>query len=274
MTKRITFSFGKNWQGFLKNFDEDRLKIAESSITEFLPANQIKNKSFLDIGCGSGLFSFAAFKIGAKKIVSFDVDPYSVLCCKYLRNKAQNPPNWETMNGSILNKDFILKLSKFDVVYSWGVLHHTGKMWKSIKNAASLVAPNGYLFITLYHKDIHLLGSKFWHMVKQLYNMLPKIGKLFLDSSLMLASIAVMIKRLQNPLKMIKEYRFKRGMDWKTDIKDWLGGYPFEYTNVDEVQYFFKKHFPKFSLIKVKPVTYVMALDWYLFKNTTSPQES
>ncbi|MCZ6594898.1 MAG: 50S ribosomal protein L11 methyltransferase, partial [Bacteroidetes bacterium] len=117
----MTFSFGKNWQNFLKSFNDDRVKTAELSITEFLQLRSLQGKSFLDIGCGSGLFSYAAFNLGAKQIVSFNLDPFSVECCNYLHKKADSPNNWDIYEGSILDYNFISKLSKFDIVYSWGV---------------------------------------------------------------------------------------------------------------------------------------------------------
>ena len=103
MEHKQTFSFGRNWQTFLRNFDEERVKVAELSLVDFLNMPDLRGQSFLDVGCGSGLFSYAAFKLGAKSIVSFDLDPYSVECCKYLRDKADNPPHWKVLQGSDLD---------------------------------------------------------------------------------------------------------------------------------------------------------------------------
>ena len=104
MKEKITFSFGKNWQKFLKCLTKTKLKNAELSLTDFLKSKNLKGKTFLDIGCGSGIFSYAAFNLNAKKVVSFDVDPFSVACCKYLHKKAGEPKNWEIYRGSILDE--------------------------------------------------------------------------------------------------------------------------------------------------------------------------
>lgn len=127
------FSFGRNWQDFVKNYlNEHRIEIAIKSLTDFLGFNDLRGKSFLDIGCGSGLFSYCAYILGATYIISFDVDIYSVECCKLLHQKAGNPSNWQIYHGSILDNKFLSKLQKADIVYSWGVLHHTGSMWEAI----------------------------------------------------------------------------------------------------------------------------------------------
>src|SRR5687767_14492573 len=106
----------------------------------------------MDIGCGSGVFSHAAYTLGASRIVSFDIDPLSVRCCELMKQRSSNPPHWDIRHGSILDPAFVRSLPKCDVVYSWGVLHHTGDMWTAIRNAASLVKPGGRFFIAIYNK--------------------------------------------------------------------------------------------------------------------------
>ena len=225
--QKITFSFGKNWQNFLKNVDEERIETAKVSVKEFLNLKDLNGKSFLDIGCGSGLFSYGAFLLGARKIVSFDLDPFSVECCKYMRQKAGSPARWTVGEGSVLNHDFVSKLEKFDVVYSFGVLHHTGKVFEAIKNAASLVNKGGYFYIVLYNKGPK---SKMWLAIKKLYNWLPAIGKRALEVLYMILYFIAWILKGKNPITEVKTYKSQRGMDWKTDIIDWLGGHPYEPT--------------------------------------------
>jgi 2-polyprenyl-3-methyl-5-hydroxy-6-metoxy-1,4-benzoquinol methylase len=120
MTSKQNFSFGRNWERFLESLDEDRVNRAAQSLTEFLNVSDLQGRSLLDVGCGSGLFSYAAFKLGAKRIVSFDVDPFSVQCCLHLHSLASSPGNWKICEGSILDKAFVSSLGNFDVVYSWG----------------------------------------------------------------------------------------------------------------------------------------------------------
>jgi len=270
MNQEQNFSFGRNWQRFLESLDEDRLNIAAESLTEFLNLSDLQGKSFLDIGCGSGLFSYAAFKLGAKRVVSFDVDPFSVQCCRHLRSLAGSAENWLICEGSILDKTFAGSLGNFDIVYSWGVLHHTGNMWESIINSGELVAPNGYFYVALYNKIMSRNGSAawihgFWLSVKKLYNAHPLLGKFVLEPAAMGAYLAMVAARLENPVKHVRNYRSHRGMRWSTDATDWLGGYPYEFATVEEVFKFVAKKFPDFILTNVK-TTSGRGLNWYLFR--------
>lgn len=265
MVEKITFSFGKNWQNFLKSVNKDRLRNAELSLTEFLGCKDLKNKTFLDIGCGSGIFSYAAFALGAKRVVSFDFDPFSVECCKYFHKKANNPKNWEVYPGSILDKNFISKLGKFDIVYSWGVLHHTGDLWNAIKNSAKLVKEKGYYYIAIYNKVGGTVGSEFWLNVKKNYNASPLIIKRLLESGYIMTWFMAHLVRFENPVKNIKNRKSLRGMNWRVDINDWLGGYPYEFATVEEIFKFMKLNFPDFQLINIKTTNWV-GNNTFLFK--------
>jgi len=261
-----TFSFGKNWDSFLKNLNDERVRNAECSLKEFLNMETLQSKSFLDIGCGSGLFSLAAYSLGAQKIVSFDVDPLSVDCCQYLRQKANEPFHWSVFQGSILDDQTVDKLGAFDIVYSWGVLHHTGNMWKAIGNSAKLVKENGLYYIAIYNKNEGMFGSRFWTAVKKTYNACPSLGKFCIEILYIAAAITKDILRLKNPVKTITKYQSRRGMHWMTDVRDWLGGYPFEFASPEEILSFVRKNFPDFRLQNIKTTNSALGLNWFLFQ--------
>jgi len=231
-----------------------------------LGLDNIKNKSFLDIGCGSGIFSYAAFNLGAKEIYSFDIDNLSIKCCNYFYNKAGNPKNWKILKGSIIDNIFLSRLKKYDVVYSWGVLHHTGEMWKAIENSASLVDRNGYYLIAIYNKVQGRMGSTFWLKIKKIYNNSPVAGKFILEIIYIAAYFLLNLLKFKNPSRLIRDYKSNRGMNWRRDITDWLGGYPYEFATVEEIFKFVKTKFPNFNLVNIN-TTNGLGNNSYLFKN-------
>lgn len=247
-----SFSFGRNWQYFLRLLDDDRVHRAEQSLIDWLGLPDLRGKTFLDIGSGSGLFSLAAFRLGADRVVSFDVDPYSVACTRYLYERAGKPPQWEVREASVLDTAFLAQLGQFDIVYSWGVLHHTGAMWQAVRNAAALVAPGGMYYIALYNRTTGLASSERWLRVKQFYNRAPGLGKRALEGAYATLFIMRLLARRQNPVHYIRTYRSERGMNWWTDVRDWLGGYPYEAATPSEVIAFMSHTFPHYTVARTQ----------------------
>lgn len=234
------FEFGKNWRSFIQTLTQEQIQVAESSIKEILECEDLTNKSFLDVGSGSGIFSLSAKRLGAKKICSFDYDPDSVGCTKELKSKYFNDDtNWSIVEGSVLDKQFLCSLGQFDIVYSWGVLHHTGQMWDAIKNIEPMVSDGGVIHISLYN-DQEIM-SKFWTAVKKAYcsNVALKWLILLIFFPLFfIAEVALGVIKYGNPLTHLARHK-RRGMAWFNDWVDWLGGYPFEVATPDEVIDFF-----------------------------------
>src|SRR5438067_12600662 len=160
------FEFGKNWARFLGSLDDNRIAQAEASLRTMLETSDLEGKSFLDIGSGSGLFSLAARRLGAR-VHSFDFDVASVLCTRGMRDlRSPDDPDWKVEQGSILDPDYVSALGTFDIVYSWGVLHHTGAMHRALQVAASLVAPEGLFAFALYRRT---LMCRLWRWEKRWY---------------------------------------------------------------------------------------------------------
>lgn len=262
---KVTFSFGKNWRNFVHScLNERRIQKAIESLSDFMGLQTFKGLTFLDIGCGSGLFSLAAYRMGASEIVSFDYDPFSVKCCEYLKEKEGNPANWIITEGSILDADFLENINKADIVYSWGVLHHTGNMWQAIRNAASLVNPGGMFFIAIYNRVGGPFGSKTWLKLKRVYNKSPRIIKLVIEYSFISLIILKMLLTFRNPVSEIKNYKKNRGMNFITDIRDSLGGYPYEYASAGEIFNYCNKEFG-FILKNLNTVN-SLSLNEFLFR--------
>ena len=230
----------------MKTLTDEKIEEAKKSLVEFLGGmDRIKNKTFVDIGCGSGLFSLVAIKLGASKVVSVDVDDFSMACVRHLREKENNPESWKIKKGSALDKNFINSLGQFDSVYSWGVLHHTGEMYKAFDNVKNLIKPDGYFYLAIYNKNTKckLEGtSEFWLKAKKIYNESSNVVKKIMELIYSGYFILGLLANFKNPISYIKNYQTTRGMNFFTDIKDWLGGYPYEYASVQEIKDYFKKY--------------------------------
>jgi 2-polyprenyl-3-methyl-5-hydroxy-6-metoxy-1,4-benzoquinol methylase len=238
------FSFGKNWKNFLKNLTGEKIEEAEKSLVEFLGGKEnISGKTFIDIGCGSGLFSLAAYRLGAKRVVSVDIDDSSVACVKYLNKKNNSPEQWTIKTGSALDKKFLSSLGNFDIVYSWGVLHHTGNMYQALENVTLLAHTESKLYIALYNDNQRFIEgtSKFWLKAKMIYNKCSSLEKRFFQLIYTTYYIIGLTLNFVNPIAYIKNYHSLRGMSFMTDIKDWLGGYPYEYATTEQITEFFAK---------------------------------
>jgi 2-polyprenyl-3-methyl-5-hydroxy-6-metoxy-1,4-benzoquinol methylase len=232
------FSFGSNWNKFLKQLDDRRIQEAEQDLRRFLDTDRLDGKSFLDIGSGSGLSSLVAYRLGAK-VFSFDYDPQSVACTAELRQRyAPNDARWNVASGSVLDEAYLLTLGKFDIVYSWGVLHHTGAMWKALDHAARMVKPKGTLFIAIYNDQGR--ASKAWLRVKRAYCALPAPLRFLVVGPAMLRLWGPTVVRDSlrgQPLHSWKNYAGTgfRGMDPWRDAIDWIGGLPFEVASPEAI---------------------------------------
>lgn len=231
------FAFGANWQSFVKLVDETRIEGARRSLTETLGVSDLAGCTFLDIGCGSGLFSLAAHHLGAR-VRSFDFDPDSVAAAVELRREHAPHSEWSIEQGSILDEQYVAGLGCFDVVYSWGVLHHTGNLWRAVDTAAKLVGPGGLLFISVYNDQG--FASRMWRRVKRRYNSSGRVtrGLLVVGSFAYIArrrpvlAVSRVVRRL--PADEAPPVR-ARGMSMRHDLIDWVGGYPFEVASPEDV---------------------------------------
>lgn len=238
------FEFGRNWAAFLSVLNDQRIAAAEESLKQSLPCDDLDGRSFLDIGSGSGLFSLAARRLGAR-VHSFDYDEQSVACTRELRRRFfPGDPQWQVERGSALDRAYIESLGRFDVVYSWGVLHHTGDMWTALDLARIPLGPGGRLIVAIYNDT----GSQTvrWTRIKRTYGRLPG----FLKTPFAIAvcapgemksfARALAGGRPGQYLRSWKASERRRGMSRWYDIIDWVGGYPYEAARADQVFRFYR----------------------------------
>jgi len=250
------FAFGENWARFLSVLDEERIMQAEVSLKKMLEVSDLRGRSFLDVGSGSGLFSLAARRLGAQ-VHSFDYDPQSVACTRELRRRYfEDDANWVVEEGSVLDVDYLRRLGQFDIVYSWGVLHHTGAMWRALGNVDGSVGKSGKLFIALY--NFQPFASSYWSFVKKTYNKHRFTRPIFIA----VHSIYPMLPSVV--LRKLQHRKYSRGMSAWYDLIDWLGGYPFEVAKPEQVFDFYRQR--GYQLVKLQTVGGRLGCNEFVFQ--------
>lgn len=250
------FEFGGNWRRFLSVLDDERIDGARAALAGMLGVDTLEGRTFLDMGSGSGLSSLAAMQLGAERVQSFDYDDQSVACTLELRRRFfDGDPRWAVEHGDATDPAYVRSLGSFDVVYSWGVLHHTGAMWRGMENACAAVAPGGQLFVAIYNDQGR--ASRMWTRIKRAYNGLPRVLRVpyvaligaWLELTYVFGGLS-----LRDPLAYVRELRGRseRGMSRWHDLVDWVGGYPFEVAKPEEILDFCRSR--GFELVRLRTV--------------------
>jgi SAM-dependent methyltransferase len=234
------FAFGENWGRFADDLPGERIAAAKHSLTEMLQRPDLNGTTFLDVGSGSGLFSLSAALLGADRIHSLDYDPDSVATTAGLKDRFAPHASWTIEQASALDAAHMRELGSWDVVYSWGVLHHTGDMWTALEHTCARVSPGGHLFISIYNDQGR--KSRAWLAVKRLYNRLPeRLRPIYVA----VASLPIELRALARHIIALRPDRYfalwgasvdnERGMSRWHDLVDWVGGYPFEVARPEEI---------------------------------------
>ena len=226
-----TFDFGLNWEAYSgEKLDESRVAVAGQSLQLLLQSDSLRGLSFLDVGCGSGLFSIAALRLGATRVVGIDINPRCIAVSDRNRDRLAPGAAMSFVRMSVLDSQDMQTLGQFDVVYAWGSLHHTGAMLDAIRIVARQVATNGTLVLAIYNKH---WTSPVWKLIKRFYNGVPHvIQHIFVPFFAAIIYVAKFLVTRRNPLSK------ERGMDFWYDVIDWIGGYPYEYATPQEVERF------------------------------------
>lgn len=256
--RRARYGFGKNWLRFLELVDEHRIEKAVAALRDGLQLDSLSGKTFLDIGSGSGLSSLAAHRLGAT-VTSFDYDVHSVRCTNTLRERfAPGSSTWTVHQGSVLDPAFMTVLPDADIVYSWGVLHHTGDMYGAIRAAASKVKPGGRFCLALYRRTVL---CELWKVEKRVYSKAPEqVRRAMRAAWIGKTRVACVVKgrKFDDLVRSYSEDAASRGMDFYRDVDDWLGGYPYESITPSECRAFMRGL--GFELVREKAL--VQGISW------------
>ena len=115
----------------------------------------IKNKSVLDMGCGSGRFTIALAQLGAQMVTGIDLGKTGISVGRKISEKL-NLKNIKFLEGNVTSLPF--ENDSFDFVFSKGVLHHTGNLNKGLDEYHRVLKKGGNGFLYLYGS-----GGLFWN---------------------------------------------------------------------------------------------------------------
>jgi 2-polyprenyl-6-hydroxyphenyl methylase/3-demethylubiquinone-9 3-methyltransferase len=217
------FAFGKNWAAYAEKVTAAEIVEAERGLTQLLGTDRLNGQRFLDIGCGFGLHALAALRLGAREVVAVDLDPDNVATTRAMLERHA-PPKTAFRVEEVSVFDLRPEaMGTFDIVYSWGVLHHTGDMDRAMRCAAAMTEPGGrFAFARRIWMDW------FWRREKRWY------AHAFPTAQHRARAIYVALFRLRlwatgrNFARYVGDYHSNRGMDFYHDVHDWMGGFPYE----------------------------------------------
>lgn len=228
LDQRSHFAFGENWLDYVRKIDEGKISRAMADLRRLSGRQRLDGMSFLDIGCGSGLSALAATRLGATRVAGVDIDPDSVKAAREVFSRfAPRRADFEVRSVFEMTP---AAFGTFDIVYSWGVLHHTGDMVRAIEVAAAMVRPGGEFYLALYRKTPY---CGMWRHIKRWYSKAPPASQQRARNVRVFLSKAVFKMQGRDFAAYVKDYGL-RGMDYYNDVHDWLGGYPYQSATADE----------------------------------------
>lgn len=128
----------------------DRILVEELLCVE---REWFQGRTVLDAGCGIGRWTLGLLRLGCR-VLSVDASAHALEAVqsgmRELAPDAVREGRLETRQVDLLDLPADLRARRFDLVYSFGVLHHTGDTRRALGQIAPLVSDDGLLFLYLY----------------------------------------------------------------------------------------------------------------------------
>ena len=137
--------------GTRRYFDEveARKYFVEPHIPEFAHFERWRGKKVLEIGCGIGTDSINFARHGAAVTV-IDVSTESLALCKTRFDQFGLTARFYQGNAEQLAQ--IVPIEQYDLIYSFGVIHHTPSPYRVIEHIKRFMGPHSELRMMMYSK--------------------------------------------------------------------------------------------------------------------------
>jgi len=134
-----------------------RLTVAEGDrrpFSRYVPFDRLAGKDVLEVGCGSGI-AVQLFAEAGARVTAVDLTPWAVDTTR--ARLAAFDLDGEVVEADGENLPF--PDASFDVVFSWGVIHHTTNMDRALSELVRVLRPTGSLILMLYHRHSLFFAS-------------------------------------------------------------------------------------------------------------------
>jgi ubiquinone/menaquinone biosynthesis C-methylase UbiE len=125
------------------------LEASEKHWRLFYSPQEVRGKSVLDAGCGTGIFSIIFARNGAGRVIGIDISPGSLETARTLKTRFA-VDNAEFRLQDMLGLPFAD--GSFDIVWAWGTVHHTTDPFRAISELIRVLRPGGSLFLAVYKR--------------------------------------------------------------------------------------------------------------------------
>ncbi len=232
LTEREThFEFGENWKNYSKTIDQKRINSAIEGVKKLFP-DGLAGKTFLDIGCGSGLHSLAALSLGAASVTAVDIDENSVSTTQELLTKYAPGSEMEPRRLRLFSTRRQMRLARSTSSIP-GVCCITPATCGEQSNVQlNFVNSGGQFAIAIYSATS---CDSMWKAEKKFYSRAPRPIQWTIWQIYMAAFLTAKTLLGRNPISYVRNYSEMRGMNFSHDAHDWLGGYPYETATATEI---------------------------------------